>query len=280
MQKTYEEIYNKLLPVMQLIEETLRKTKAGRKPKISDAQIATLFILSYITNTPVLKLAQFLIHPKLKSYHIFRKTRIKRIYKILRYYMHSRVMAVIVLKLLRGKEIKLVVDGTLLPSASLSRARTQRIKRFAGKAFWGKRKRRLYSEHYKREVEFEELCYGVLVMVVCDTDGIVYDLWFHPASMNEVKSLKLRVSKGFWLRELLKRFELIGDKGYRHCEYVKVCESKEEKAHRQVVEGVFSWLKRFNYVSGWRKGITLLTYLYAYALGYSFFRKREVLSCA
>ncbi len=60
----------------------------------------------------------------------------------------------------------------------------------------------------------------------------------------------------------------------------KVCESKEEKAHRQVVEGVFSWLKRFNYVSGWRKGITLLTYLYAYALGYSFFRKREVLSCA
>ncbi|RMH00891.1 MAG: hypothetical protein D6699_07235 [Aquificota bacterium] len=75
-------------------------------------------------------------------------------------------------------------------------------------------------------------------------------------------------------------FELIGDKGYRHCEYVKVCESKEEKAQRQVVEGVFSWLKRFNYLSGWWKGITLLTYLLAYALGYSFVRKGEVLVCA
>jgi hypothetical protein len=60
---------------------------------------------------------------------------------------------------------------------------------------------------------------------------------------------------------------------------VKVCESKEERGQRQVVEGVFSWLKRFNFVSGWRKGITLLTYLYAYALGYSFFRKKEILAC-
>jgi hypothetical protein len=34
---------------------TFGKNKAGRKPKISDAQIATLFILSFITNTPVLK---------------------------------------------------------------------------------------------------------------------------------------------------------------------------------------------------------------------------------
>ncbi len=185
----------------------------------------------------------------------------------------------IALKLLNRVKIKLVVDGTLLLVASLSRARTQRIRRFAGKVYWGKRKRKLYSHHYKKEIEFEELCYGVLVMVVCDTDGIVYDLWFHPASMNEVKSLRLRVKKSLWLRELLKRFELIGDKGYRHCEYVKVCESKEEKAQRQVVEGVFSWLKRFNYLSGWRKGITLLTYLLVYALGYSFFRKREVLVC-
>ncbi|RMH08491.1 MAG: hypothetical protein D6699_00760 [Aquificota bacterium] len=43
-----------------------------------------------------------------------------------------------------------------------------------------------------------------------------------------------------------------------------MCESKEEKAQRQVVEGVFSWLKRFNYLSGWRRGITLLTYLLVY----------------
>jgi len=35
---------------------------------------------------------------------------------------------------------------------------------------------------------------------------------------------------------------------------------------------MFSWLKRFNFVSGWRKDVTLLTYLYAYAVGYSFYR--------
>ncbi|MGC8851974.1 MAG: hypothetical protein ACP5P0_00020 [Hydrogenobacter sp.] len=52
-----------------------------------------------------------------------------------------------------------MVDGTLLPVASLSIARTQRIRRFAGKVFWGKRKRKLYSNHYKKEIEFEELCY-------------------------------------------------------------------------------------------------------------------------
>ncbi len=194
--------------------------------------------------------------------------------------MLLRVLRALTLRLFAGKKIRLVVDGTLLPVASLSRARTQRIRRFAGKVFWGKRKRKLYSHHYKKEIEFEELCYGVLVMVVCDTDGVVYDLWFHPASMNEVKSLGLRVKRSLWLRELLRRFELIGDKGYRHSEYAKVCESKKDKAQRQVVEGVFSWLKRFNYLSGWRKGIRLLTYLYAYALGYSFFRKREVLVCA
>jgi hypothetical protein len=100
-------------------------------------------------------------------------------------------------------------------------------------------------------------------MVVCDTEGTVYDLWYHPASYHEVKSLRKRVSKSVWLRWLLSRFELIGD-----------------RAHRQVVEGVFSWLKRFNFVSGWRKGITLLTYLYAYAVGYSFYRNIKVQLCA
>ncbi len=73
--------------------------------------------------------------------------------------------------------------------------------------------------------------YGVLVMVVCDSEGIVYDLWFHPASYHEV---------------------------------------------RQVVEGVNSQIKLFNRVSRWRKGITLLAYLYGYAIGYSFFRKSQI----
>jgi len=46
----------------------------------------------------------------------------------------------------------------------------------------------------------------------------------------------------------------MGDRGYRGCEYVKV----------------------FNRVSRWRKGITLLAYLYGYAIGYSFFRKSQI----
>ncbi len=81
MLKTYEELYNKILPDLQHIQESQRKTKAGRKPKLSDAQIATLFIISFITNTPVLKLAQLLFGHSVKSYHIFRKSRIKRVYK-------------------------------------------------------------------------------------------------------------------------------------------------------------------------------------------------------
>ena len=40
------------------------KPKAGRKPKLTDTHKAAIFILSYITNTKVLTLAQLLIdHP-------------------------------------------------------------------------------------------------------------------------------------------------------------------------------------------------------------------------
>jgi hypothetical protein len=39
------------------------KKKAGRPPKVSDLQLCALIILSYITNTPVFTLAEFLIDP-------------------------------------------------------------------------------------------------------------------------------------------------------------------------------------------------------------------------
>jgi hypothetical protein len=97
-----------------------------------------------------------------------------------------------------------------MPIASLNRARTQKIKRLACRQFWGKRKRKLYSKDYVKKVEFEEVCYGVLVMVVCDTEGTVYDLWYHPPSYHEVESLRKTVSKSMWLRWLLSRYELIG----------------------------------------------------------------------
>jgi hypothetical protein len=73
-------------------------------------------------------------------------------------------------------------------------------------------------------------------MVVCDSEGIVYDLWFHPASYHEVRSLRIRYRKSKWLRFLVDRFGLMGDRGYRGCEYVEVCEGKEQKGIRQVEE--------------------------------------------
>jgi len=35
----------------------------------------------------------------------------------------------------------------------------------------------------------------------------VYDIWFHPASYNEVKSFRLRKSKSKWFRFLVETFE-------------------------------------------------------------------------
>jgi len=43
------------------------KPKRGRKPKIYLPQIATLFLMSYITNAPVLTLARLFISPSIKS---------------------------------------------------------------------------------------------------------------------------------------------------------------------------------------------------------------------
>ncbi len=58
--------------------------------------------------------------------------------------------------------------------------------------------------------------------------------------------------------------------------YVKVCEDKQEKSKRQIIEAVNSQIKNFNLVSRWRKIKTFVAYLYAYAIGYSFFRKSKL----
>ena len=51
--------------------------------------------------------------------------------------------------------------------------------------------------------------------MVCDKDGMVYDLWFHPASYHEVRSLRLRNKLSKWFIFLTENFEFIGDKGYK-----------------------------------------------------------------
>ncbi|MCS6876514.1 MAG: hypothetical protein NZM36_06630, partial [Aquificaceae bacterium] len=91
------------------------------------------------------------------------------------------------------------------------------------------------------------------------------DLWFSYGSMHETKAYKVRKAKSV---------EVYGDRGYNGVEGVKVCKSKEDRSIRQVVEGVISCVKSFNFVSRWRSGITLLAYLYGYAIAYSFFRGR------
>jgi len=81
-----------------------------------------------------------------------------------------------------------------------------------------------------------------------------------------------------WFRFLTENFEFIGDKGYKGCKYVKVCEDKQKKSKRQIIEAVNSQIKNFNLVSRWRwrKIKTFVAYLYAYAIGYSFFRKSKL----
>ncbi len=121
------------------------KKRAGRPPKVSDLQLCALFILSYITNTPVFTLAKSLIGPNIKSDHLFRKTRTQRVYRLLKEYRNRKVLSILFVKLLLGKKVKLIVYGTIVEVANLSRARTQRIKRFSGKAFWGKKKWKVLS---------------------------------------------------------------------------------------------------------------------------------------
>jgi len=79
-----------------------------------------------------------------------------------------------------------------------------------------------------------------------------------------------------WFRFLTKNFEFIGDKGYKGCKYVKVCGDKQKKSKRQIIEAVNSQIKNFNLISRWRKIKTFVAYLYAYAIGYSFFRKSKL----
>ena len=59
-----------------------------------------------------------------------------------------------------GKKIELVIDGTIVDIANVNRARTQKIRRDNGKV-----------------VEFEVVRYGMLMMVLCDREGRVYDVW-------------------------------------------------------------------------------------------------------
>jgi hypothetical protein len=48
------------------------KPKAGRKPKLTDEKIASIFKLSFITGMPSMKIVNQTLNSSIKSYHIFR----------------------------------------------------------------------------------------------------------------------------------------------------------------------------------------------------------------
>ena len=62
------------------------------------------------------------------------------------------------------------------------------IWRVRGKVWWAKRRRKIVRRDNGKEVEFEEGKYGMLMMVLCDREGRVYDVWITFGSVHEVRA--------------------------------------------------------------------------------------------
>ncbi len=122
-------------------------------------------------------------------------------------------------------------------------------------------------------VEFEEIRYGMLMIVLCDRWGRVYDVWITFGSMHEVRAFRERKRRSLWFRGLVENYVVYGDRSYK-C--VIVCGSKDMRAKKQMVEGVISQIKLFNAGSGWRTLTCVLVYVYAYTIGYSYYRRGEL----
>ena len=80
--------------------------------------------MSYITNTPVFNLAKILIEPSIQSYHLFRKYRTIRVYKLLELYRRRANLLILTLSILSGEERRLIIDGTILRVANIYRVQT------------------------------------------------------------------------------------------------------------------------------------------------------------
>ena len=64
----------------------------------------------FSANTKVHTLARLLIAPSIQSWHIFRRYRLKRVYRILRENKLHKLRLMILARLLYGKKIELVID--------------------------------------------------------------------------------------------------------------------------------------------------------------------------
>jgi hypothetical protein len=85
---------------------------------------ACLYVVSYITNTPMFNLAKILIEPSIQSYYLFRKYRTIRVYKLLELYRRRANLLILTLSILSGEERRLIIDGTILRVANIYRAQT------------------------------------------------------------------------------------------------------------------------------------------------------------
>jgi hypothetical protein len=59
-----------LLSISIVLSDCKKQVKVGRPPKVSDLQTACLYVMPYITNTPVLNLSKILIDTSIQSYHL------------------------------------------------------------------------------------------------------------------------------------------------------------------------------------------------------------------
>ena len=119
----------------------------------------------------------------------------------------------------------------------------------------------------------------MLLMVLCEREGRVYDVLITFGSVHVVRAFRERKKWSLWFRGRVENCVVYGVRGYWGCEGVIVCDSKDMWAKRQVVEGVISQIKLFNAGSGWRTLTCVLVYVYAYAIGYSYYTFHHLPFC-
>jgi hypothetical protein len=82
------QLYHQLVSILEILALALGLyPNRGRKPEVKDTEIAAAFMISYLHHTPVLKFLQMNKYSSIRSWHVFRRERIARVYKLLRYFM-------------------------------------------------------------------------------------------------------------------------------------------------------------------------------------------------
>ena len=69
----------------------------------------------------------------------------------------------------------------------------------------------------------------MLMMELCDREGRVYDVLITFGSGHEVRAFRERKKRRLWFRGLVENCVVYGDRGYRGCEGVIVCDSRRCK---------------------------------------------------